>query len=172
MTTAMAFLTSSNGFMILPSCFCVMFHLGMLRLERGEEPIGGRILRLIQIRLARLSLPKIKSDGQGNSAYARMAGVNSRKNRGRRPRLTARPGCQKKPGDSWLSRPRTEFVKIRKLHNQAHRITFSVLFPRIQLLESGVIAQRIPDRIESKKRRGDRRRAIQPAAVWYLQQPC
>ena len=67
MTTVMSFLNWNNGFMILPFCFSATFDLGMLRLERGEEPIGGGILRLIQIRLARLSLPKVKSDSQGNS---------------------------------------------------------------------------------------------------------
>jgi hypothetical protein len=42
--------------------------LGMPRPERGEEPSGGEIRRLIQIPLATLSLAKIKSESQGNSA--------------------------------------------------------------------------------------------------------
>jgi hypothetical protein len=65
--------------MVLPffSLFPAELHSGIAGPEETKNPAGVKVLRLIQIRLAMLSLAKITTASQDNSQQARIADSSS-----------------------------------------------------------------------------------------------
>jgi hypothetical protein len=68
----------SFPFMVLPFFCPATLILELRGSGRGEEPSGGNVLRLIQIRLATLSLQKISLVCQGKSAQLQIADSSSK----------------------------------------------------------------------------------------------